>query len=307
MTAQEKRLKRPPRLFQRRLLAVSLEGNSLRLLSFWGGSLEYWGSMPFAPRFLRNGYVADAEGLGEMVISTLRSRSLLPARLFCSFPGLAALTRTLSLPPFRGLDVEGVVVREARRQMAVSPESHYLFWRVLPGRGVRRVFVAACPREPLHALLAVFDRGGLKLERLDLKVLALARCTRRREAILAHVESNSVELAVVREGFPALTRSVFLGDEPLPSEQISARVVEEVGRSISFYTETYGEPLAEDVPLYLTGGLAGLPGLADDLAAATGHPLAPLEAPLPLPPDPEFSLALFMVNIGLLLRPLGKG
>ena len=28
---------------------------------------------------------------------------------------------------------------------------------------------------------------------------------------------------------------------------------------------------------------------------------------LPLPPDPEFSLALFMVNIGLLLRPLGKG
>ena len=307
MNLQENRLRRPPGLFQRRLLAVSLEGNSLRLLSFWGGSPEYWGSVPFNPRFLRNGYVGDAEGLGEMVISTLRSRSLLPARLFCSFPGLAALTRTLSLPPFRGLDLEGVVVREARRQMAVSPESHYLLWRVLPGKGARRVFVAACLRESLQALLAVFDRGGLKLERLDLKALALARCTRRQEAILAHVESNSVEMAVVREGFPALTRSVFLGDEPLPWEQISARVIEEVGRTVSFYGETYGEPLAEDVPLYLTGGLAGLPGLADDLAAATGHSLAPLEAPLPLPPDPEFSLALFMVNIGLLVRPLGKG
>ena len=307
MTVEEKRLKRPPRLFQQRLLAVSLDGNSLRLFSFWGGSPEYWGSIPFAPGFLRKGYVGDVEGLGEMVIATLRSRSLLPARLFCSFPGLAALTRILSLPPVRGLDLEGVVVREARRQMAVSPESHYLFWRVLPGKGVRRVFVAACPRESLQALLAVFDKGGLKLERLDLRALALARCVRRREAILVHVESNSVELAVVREGFPALTRGVFLGDEDLPWEQVSARVMEEAGRTVSFYSETYGEPLAEDVPLYLTGGLAGLSGLADDLAAATGHPLAPLESPLPLPPDPEFSLALFMVNIGLLLRPLGRG
>lgn len=307
MTAEEKRLKRSPRLFERRLLAVSLEGNSLRLLSFWGGSPEYWGSIPFAPSFLRKGYVWDAEGLGEVVISTLRSRSLLPARLFCSFPGLAALTRILSLPPVRGLDLEGVVVREARRQMAVSPESHHLFWRVLPGKGVRRVFVAACPRESLQALLTVFDRGGLKLERLDLRALALARCVRRREAILVHVESNSVELAVVREDFPSLTRGIFLGDEALPPEQASARVTEEVGRTISFYTETYGEPLAEDVPIYLTGGLAGLSGLADDLGAATGHPLAPLESPLALPPDPEFSLALFMVNIGLLLRPLGKG
>jgi Tfp pilus assembly PilM family ATPase len=307
MTVEEKRLKRSPRLFQRRLLAVSLEGNSLRLLSFWGGSPEYWGSIPFAPRLVRKGYVWDAEGLGEVVISTLRSRSLLPARIFCSFPGLAALTRILSLPSVRGLDVEGVVVREARRQMAVSPESHYLFWRVLPGKGVRRVFVAACPRESLQALLAVFDRGRLKLERLDLRALALARCVRRREAILVHVESNSVELVVVREDFPAMTRSVFLGDEPLPPEQISARVMEEAGRTISFYAETYGEPLAEDVPLYLTGGLAGLSGLADDLAATTGHPLAPLESPLPVPPDPAFSLALFMVNVGLLLRPLGRG
>jgi Tfp pilus assembly PilM family ATPase len=304
---EEKRLKRPPRLFGRRLLAVSVEGNSLRLLSFCGGSAEYWGSIPFAPRFLRNGYVGDAEGLGELVISTLRSRSLLPARLFCSFPGLAALTRTLSLPPLRGLDLEEVVVREARRQLAVSPESHYLFWRVLPGKGVHRVFVAACPWESLHALLAVFDRGRLKLERLDLRILALARCVRRREALLVHVESNSVELAVVKEGFPALTRSVFLGDEPLPGEQISARVMEEAGRTVSFYSETSGEPLAGDVPIYLTGGLAGLSGLGDDLAAATGHPLAPLESPLSLPSDPEFSLALFMVNIGLLLRPMGKG
>jgi hypothetical protein len=60
-------------------------------------------------------------------------------------------------------------------------------------------------------------------------------------------------------------------------------------------------------PFTSRGGWPGLPGLADDLAATAGHPLAPLESPLPLPPDPEFSLALFMVNIGLLLRPLGKG
>jgi len=306
MMVEEKRLKRPPRLFKRRLLAVSLEGSSLRLLSFSGGSPEYWGSVPFPPRLLRNGYVGDAEGLGDLLISTLRSRSLLPARLFCSFPGLAALTRILKLPPLRGVDLEGVVVRETRRQMAVSPESHHIFWQALPGKDVQRVFVAACPREALQSLLAVFGRGGLKLERLDLRALALARCVRRKDALLVHVEGDSVELAVVREGFPAVTRSVSLGDEPLPAEQTSARVVEEMGRTVNFYSESYAESLGEDVPIYLTGGLAGLPGLAEELTRATGHTIAPLESPLPLPPDPQFSLSLFMVTLGLLLRPLGK-
>ena len=306
---EENRVKGPPPFFRRRVLTLSLEGKELRLLSSWGGSVEFWGSLPLPPGLVRGGQVADASAMGEFLLSSLRSRSLLPARLCSSFPGLGVLTRTLALPLLRGVDLGEVVAREARRHLGVTPEGHRLFWSASGGSGkggLQRVLVVAVPQEALHTLLGAFSVAGLALERLELKTLALARCRPKGDALLAHVESNSLELAVTVQGYPALLRTVFLGDD-FPREMVAARVVEEVGRTLAFYRESSPAlPLGEEVPLSLTGGLAEAPG--DSLVAAHHSlaplALAPLEVPLSLPGD--FPLARFMVNLGLLLGSLKR-
>src|SRR3972149_1479347 len=123
---EENRVKGPPPFFRRRVLTLSLEGKELRLLSSWGGSVGFWGSLPLPP-------------------------------------GRGALPRPRPRPLRRGGDRGEVVPREARRHLGVTPEGHRLFWQTLPGKGLQRVLVAAVPQEGLHTLLGAFSVAGLTL------------------------------------------------------------------------------------------------------------------------------------------------
>ena len=181
-----------------KILSLSIEGTTLRILSADGDSVEAWDSVPFNPRFIRSGYVADPEGLGQVIKNALQERKLTKGKVVCALPAVGTTSRILSLPRVDTGQLGSIVQREARRVVGGSLDDSYLHWRALPLKTAQQqVYLLTVPKEPLHALMKAMATAGLKPRLIDLKSLALMRAVNRRDAIIANGESNSVEVVIV--------------------------------------------------------------------------------------------------------------
>lgn len=289
---------------EKRIISLSIEGTTLRLLSFYKGSVEVWDSVPFNPEFLRMGHVADPPGLGGVIKSALEGRELIMGQVVCALPGLRTMSRVISVPKVGKRELGGVVSREVRRALSVAEEDNDLHWQILPTETDQmRIFVLAVPREPLHALMEALLEAGIRPYAIDLKPLALMRAVGKKDAIIANGESNSVELVIIADDVPTLVRSVFLGEGVVSQDYAVGRISDELTRTIAFYNDSNPEtPLSPEVPVYLTGAVASSVSFALNVAALIGRPVQPPDPPLPYPED--FPVAEFMVNLGLVLKVL---
>jgi len=289
----------------KRIIALSIEGTTVRVLGSRGDSVDVWESVPFNSHFLRNGHVADPEGLGEVIRNALVNMKLTKGMCVCALPAIGSTSRIIDLPP--QLDVsalDGVVQREARRVIGTSLDDSYLHWRALPVRTRhRQVFVLAVPKEPLHALTKAVQTAGLKPKIIDLKPLALMRAVNRRDAIIASGESNSMETVIVVEDIPALIRSSVFAEGALSPDYAVGRISDELVRTIAYYNDSHkDDPLDPELPIYLTGTLASSVPFSINVATLTGRPIEPLDPPLRYPT--ELPVAEYMVNMGLVIRAL---
>ncbi len=288
----------------KRILSLSIEGNTVRILSARGDTVEAWDSTPFNPQFLRRGYVADPEGLAEVVKNVLAERKFAKGQLVCALSAVGTTSRILSLPKVEVKQLEDIVQREARRILGDTLEDSYLHWQALPLKGAQQqVFIVTVPKEPLDALMRTMQLAGLRASIIDLKPLALMMAVNRRDGIIGNGESNSVESVIVLDDVPELIRSSFLSEEMVAPDYAVGRMSDELVRTISQYNESHrDEPLNPDIPMYLTGAVAASVAFAINVATLTGRPLEPLDPPLHYPS--ELPVADFMVNMGLVLRAL---
>lgn len=285
---------------QKRTISLSIEGANLRLLTMSGKSVETWVSTPVDPRFLREGRVANSVGLSEAIAAAMKANNIRGGRLVSAFTSLGSVHRLVSLPQAARKDLSSIIPRELRRAN-INPENYSVTWQVIPSRTTSfQVFVVGVPAEPLVTFVDALRLAKLKPAAIDIRPLALARAVNQRDAVIAHGESDSLELAVIVDAVPGLMRSIYLGTDATPGI-VAARLAEELERTIDFYNGTHRTtPLSPDVPVYVTGEIATYPWLVDTLIAPLGRHVAKLEPPIGLPGD--FPVALFMVNIGLLLK-----
>lgn len=291
-------------ILSRRIVAVSIEGTSIRILSAQGGVIDGWASVPFNPQFLRGGAVHDSHSLGQILRDALE-KGHFKGKLGTALTGLGSASRVLTLPSGAKANLTQVVNREARRLVGSNPEVNYLFWAPIADKGAQlRVFAVSTPKEPLDALEGTFKEAHTRLAFIDLSPLALVRAVNQKDAVIASGESNCVELVVVVDDVPLLVRSVFLGEGSAQSlDYASSRLVEEMGRTLAFYNDVHRDsPLDAAIPIYLAGELALSEAIAGDVARATGRAVRALEVPLNCPP--ELDVPLYATNIGLLLKAL---
>jgi Tfp pilus assembly PilM family ATPase len=264
-----------------------------------------WANVPFDPSLLRSAAVADPLGLGRVINAAFEAGKLSRRGILCALNGLQAVSRHLTLPAVGKGSMEKIVEREIRRIMPAAQEDNFIYWQVLEGRGEvqKRVYVLSVPRGPLLSLLEALRAAKVRPAVMDLKPLALARAANRKDAVVANLESTSVDVVVVVDDIPAMIRSIHLGDTPQGVDLALSRLLDELSRTIGFYNDTNrANPLDPSVPILATGDLAADPAVAADISSLTGHPVVPLEPPLEYPPD--FPVAQYMVNIGLVLKVL---
>jgi len=284
------------------VVSLSIEGNTIRVVSCQGRRVSAWKSIPFNPTLLQGGFVANAAGLSQVLKSALRD--VKAGRVIVALPGFQSVSRVIALPKVKGLRPAVAVPREARRLMGVSLDSSYLFWQSLASAGTQwRFFVLAVPRVPLLALIDALRQAGIRPWKIDTKPLALARAVNQGHAVVGSLESNSIDVVVVLDHAPVVIRSLFLGEEAVVPEVVLPRFVEEVSRTITFYNDiNRGNPLPRTVPIYLCGALSGNPEVGREIERATGHQVGQADAVLSYPPD--FPVSQMMVNLGLVMKAL---
>jgi type IV pilus assembly protein PilM len=250
---------------------------------------------------VKEGVIADPEGIGAVLKSVLEASSMSGGRLLASVTGSRSIARVLELPKMKPELMEEAVGREAKREMPVPMEDMYLSWQALDtSDGQQRVFALGVPRDTLDPLLRSMTIAGRQPYAVDTKPLALTRAVNRDEAIIGDIEPGSADIILVTGGVPVIMRTVVerLGDSG-GAERLE-RFRDELARTVKFYNDTHRqEPLEPSTPILLTGSLAqSVP--TEPLEALAQYPFEPLLPPLDYSPD--LPVHTYAVNIGLALK-----
>ena len=140
-----------------------------------------------------------------------------------------------------------------------------------------------------------------RLDDLDLTPLALARAVNQRDAIVANLEFDSLDVAVVVDDLPVLLRTLVLPARVGPRDPAHEVLIAEVCRALASYEDAAPSQVLDiGAAIHLSGGGAASIALAERLRTQTGHPIGRTAPPLYFPSD--FPLAEQLVNVGLALK-----
>jgi len=283
-------------------VSVSIDGNSLRIVSSSGKKIDKWDSVDFEPKLMREGSIVDTAAMGKVLKEALTERKLSTNNVRWALPSVGISSQVLTLPQVKKGSLEATIQREARKVLSVSPETSHLYWQMLPDtESERRVYAVAIPREMIQSLIQTCQGAGVTIGSIDLKSLALARAVNQKDAIIAHGETNSVEMVIMLDSVPSLMRGIWLREKDLDTGRLTALLLQQLASTMEYYNDmNRTNPLSSSVAIYLTGEATLNPELAQRVSTLSGRTVAPLEPPVSYPA--HFPVALYMANLGLILK-----
>lgn len=291
------------RLFDRRGMAFTIESMTLRLLVFSGRKIESWYSVPLSPNMVREGLIIEPEGVGSVMAEAIRENGIPNRGVVCAVPSTGSATQTLTLPGVKKGKVREMVGREIKRTMPSSVDVDFVYWQQLPREEVQKqqVYALAVPRSNITSVMEACRAAGVTMRGMELKPFALVRAVNCKSGIIVHAEVDSIEVVVVDKSFPGLFRSIPVKDADPTLEVAAENLLRELPFTIDYYNRTYRESqLDPEAVVYFSGELALDPKLAMEITQATGREVVGVELPEEYPPN--FPLAQFLANVGLMLR-----
>ena len=291
------------RLFDRRGMAFTIESMTLRLLVFSGRKIESWYSVPLSPDMVREGLITGPEGVGSVMAEAIRENGIPNRGVVCALPSTGSATQTLTLPGVKKGKMREMIGREIKRIMPSSADVDFVYWQQLPREEVQKqqVYALAVPRSNITSVMEACRAAGVTMRGMELKPFALVRAVNCKSGIIVHAEVDSIEVVVVDKSFPGLFRSIPVKDADPTLEVASENLLRELPFTIDYYNRTYRESqLDSETVVYFSGELALDPKLAMEITQATGREVVGVELPEEYPPN--FPLAQFLTNVGLMLR-----
>jgi type IV pilus assembly protein PilM len=284
-------------------------------------------SVPLPDGTLVGGQLADSQTLIRVLKDLWRSQDFGCRQVVVGISHPQIIVRPIEMPdlprdqllkalPFRAKDVIALPVDEAMldfRILGPSPDSEQM---------VEGLLIAA-PLQPVVDIVKAVEAAGLPVARVDLAAFGALRAVGTSDGgaeAVVDLGAQTTNIIVHQRGVPRIVRSLPRGGQALterladrngiglieaeilkceiglsgPNPEIE-RILREAVRpllgdirgSIQYFSTTMG---AQPDRLILTGGGAGLPGLADSLADTTGLDVsvgAPLRYLRPVEGRPE--------------------
>src|SRR5712692_5528797 len=174
-----------------------------------GLAIEHAATAPLDPGVMRDGEVADVEGLGEALKTFFREHSL-PRRVRLGVANQRIVVRNLELPVLRNpKELEAAVRFQAQEHLPMQLDLAVLDFQTLGvvetenGERLRVVLVAA-RRDMIDRLLEAARHAGLRPEGIDLSAFELIRALGRPsvegEGALLYVSVGGLTNLAIAEG-----------------------------------------------------------------------------------------------------------
>ncbi|MBI5449696.1 type IV pilus assembly protein PilM [Candidatus Gottesmanbacteria bacterium] len=311
------------------------------------------GMSPTPPKSLTSAIAADMEALAIAVKKLCSDAGVSTKEVSIALPESQVFTRVIEVPQLSSRELSSAIQWEAEQYIPLPLEQVNVDFTVLreskeTGTDKMEVLLVAAPKALLEKYLHILELAGLDAVGAETEIIAASRALVRtvptvHTVMVVSLGAQTTDLAILRSGVIAFTRSISAGGEALSravaqgldfnlsqaeefkktygverdklegkivaaTKPVLDMIVAEMTRAKSFYEGKYPNERIETV--LLSGGTARLPGMVVFVAEVMG-----VEAQLANPwagirKDPRFAAldpegTVFSVAVGLALRGSG--
>jgi Tfp pilus assembly PilM family ATPase len=190
------------------VIAIDLGARELKLVEFDEGRLTRHLSVQLSdPGFI--------DGIPTPEFAAALKRAVqsggfaaLTARV--AIPDTGAAVRDFPLPAVPAGELTSAVTFEGRRLVPMSPSDVYYAWHATRTSYGYGVYLVAARRDMIDAITAIVTGVGLRLERMDLKPLALARGAETYDGLVLEWSATEATLVLMVAGRPRFFRTFVL-------------------------------------------------------------------------------------------------
>lgn len=239
------------------MTTLNLSSNFIRYVAIGGnGALKYGSVSPEG--LINNGLILQPDVIAAQLKSLFNTKSLPRERVICSINGLPFSYRLITMPKMEPETFNEAVVRAIRKEIPISPEEMYLYWRAFPtDKSEWQVLVAGVTRQPVDSLIKTLREAGIPPYCLDLQPLALSRLTNEKDAIIVECEKDYSNVVMLVDGIPQVLNIIpSLGAQAAQPDEIR-QVTGKLVKMVDFYNSNHPkQPVKDTVKVYLTGELS---------------------------------------------------
>lgn len=200
------------------IVELRKKGDRLKLVSL--------ATTPVPDDVIQDGQIIDTPTLAELVQSTLADHNIKIKRVATAIPAREAVTRIISVPAeLNPEELREYMNAEAGLYLPFSREEADLDYQKLglfvdeDGIEKMQVLLVATRKEIIDTYLDTFEQAGLQVDVLEVSSFAVIRTLKQQleqfssneAAIIADIEFDSTELAIVVDGIPQFNRTIPIG------------------------------------------------------------------------------------------------
>ncbi|MEB3281728.1 MAG: type IV pilus assembly protein PilM [Lyngbya sp.] len=200
------------------IVELRKKGNDLKLVNI--------ASTPVPEDVVQDGQIIDTPTMAELIQSTLADKNIKTKRVATAIPGREAVTRLISVPAeLNEEELKDYMNAEAGLYLPFSREEADVDYQKLgmfvdeDGIEKMQVLLVATRKEVTNTYLETFEQAELKVDVIEVSSFALIRTLKNQlqqfssseAAIIADLEFDSTELAIVVDGVPQFNRTIPIG------------------------------------------------------------------------------------------------
>lgn len=315
-----------------------------------GITLLAGGSVATPPKALTSTSPADYQAVAAAIRQLIKDTGARSQEVNIALPESQVFTRVIEMPQLSARELSSAIQWEAEQYIPLPLDQVNMDFTVLreskeTGTNMMEVLLVASPKALLERYLSILELADLTILSAETEIIAASRSLARAAAnvktvLVVSLGAQTTDLAILRGGVLAFTRSISSGGEalsralvqgldfnPTQAEEfkktygleqdklegkivsavkpIMDTIIGEMKRAVVFYQEKHKQERIETI--ILSGGTAKLPGMVVYIAQSMG-----LEAQLANPwvgirRDERFRVlegegVTFAVAVGLALR-----
>lgn len=205
----------PERIY---IVELKKKGNDLKLVTL--------ATTDVPEDVVQDGQIIDTPTMAELIQSTLVDNQIKTKRVAAAIPGREAVTRMISVPAeLNEEELKDYINAEAGLYLPFSREEADVDYQKLglfvdeDGIEKMQVLLVATRKEVTDTYLETFDQAELQVDLIEVSSFSLIRTLKPQleqfssteAAIIADLEFDSTELAIVVDGIPQFTRTIPIG------------------------------------------------------------------------------------------------
>ena len=282
------------------LIAMDLGARELKLVQFEDGRLTRHASVPLADAGFIDG--TPTPEFAAAVRRAVRSGGFTAKIARVAIPDTGVAVRDFPLPAVPRGELSSAVTFEGRRLVPMNASDVYYAWhanRTSYGYGV---YLVAARRDMIDAITAMITGAGLRLGRMDLKPLALARGADARDGLVLEWNASEATLVLMVAGRPRFFRTFVLDAAPDDIDGQLDELALSLNALVKFMRSAEPDvPIGRTTSLVLGGRFAFVDKGMERAGQRFEFAIAPPVRQMPCPPD--FPWQAHLAEVGL-LRPL---